>query len=635
MAFNPDKHTFPYKKYVTTLIHKDFEYDVSALPSPVDNISVINLPNWLEALNIFYDAANDKILFQLRLKVSVILGMAEGSYTVLPKLRFRVGGLSTGTTEALPITLELQDTVQLALSPTIMTFNYVLGDPIPQTKLLQITAESNWSLIKQESWMTTNTNSGIGDSSVFVGVDPTGLAVGNYTGGIIEVTDSFGIKRNLTINLYITGQDTEVDYLYVSPQNFSFISEQGVANATIKNLLLESSGNWTTVISETWLQLSVTSGGSGNTNLEVSVDSVLLAIGSYSAEITFTQGDIIKKVYVTLKVIAYAISGVESENTYYALDRNKVSVAQAVENTFLQLEMVASNSDDNFLYKKEAPYFKGFANILIGTETENLQLKATPSNTLISGISNRLTPVNYGFQALNINKTTNSISNVKTFQNLWFLRGETPTVTDKLCYVPDSITVTNKAIISLTLRADVAPTEIDITGDVTATISTSIADGLYVYNALVNLADYTLVSGNTITITFGSLVVNLTIKANEAEQNQIAFENEWGEFEYVEFTGQLVKASDADKTTQQLAIEGTKHTKVVSIDIGEEYSINTGWIYSQEEVDWLGRILKAHRIYIYEGTTPIEVELTTKKMELYRTREYLKDYTLKFKKAII
>ena len=84
-----------------------------------------------------------------------------------------------------------------------------------------------------------------------------------------------------------------------------------------------------------------------------------------------------------------------------------------------------------------------------------------------------------------------------------------------------------------------------------------------------------------------------------------------------------------------MQVEGEKHTKVVAIDKGVDYTINTGYLYTQAEVDWLERMLYAKRKFIFIDDQPIEIIMETKSIETYKTREYTKGYPLKFRKAIV
>lgn len=649
--YNPASHSFNYKKFVPNNIQPvNVTFEIGGVDI-VDfrNIQVLGFPNWATVYNILvediYNENTDSLEKKVTFSVNVIKTIAETFFpgpttsTLYVQGEYKEnvpGALWTPFYDGVgfPITLIVEDTDLLSITPNPMVFNWVIGQPLPASKLAQLVSISNWTLEADQSWVTLSLTSGVSNSAVSIGVLPEGLPVGDYQ-AILTLTNTI-LTRNAIVILSITDTDTEEDYLYIDRRNLEFISEFEEENTKEKTINLDVSGSWTATPSAAWLVISEESGSSGLHALTVTVDSDELAIGVYTGTITFQTGDIIKKVYVILRVLEFYTQGIESNTLYFADDRNTLEVAATAENTYLLLDTVAANGVDNITYEQEAPYLQGVANILIGLETNDLLKGFTPSNDLTSKIQNRIRPVNIGFTAFNINKTSNGVTQIEQFQNLYFLTGKTPVISNKLCYIPSNISVTNKAVLSLTVLATVAaPTSIVITGDISTTISGSIDNNLYVYNALVNLKGLGLEPGNAITITFGSLVVNVTIRKNEPEETIIAFENEWRELEIFNCLGFISKTPTANETTTEVAVDGKKLTKVVKIESGVDYTLATGFIYSQEEVDWLATILKARKKYIFENGAWVEIELTTNKLEVYRTRNYLKAYRLTFKRALI
>ena len=638
-TYTPSFYNFVYKKYTTPPNPVVFRIATDADDfSDAKEIILYNLPPWLEVYNQWFDASNSEYEFSLRLKTSYTESMTSGVYTVnlAPWLkikyslfywdRFYLGN-------DIQITLEVKDTVLLSINPTSKLYTYTIGGAVPQSQLFQITSESNWSITSLESWVVLSASNGVGNGSVIIGVDPTGLPVGTYD-SIIRVTDA-GFTKDAVVTLTINEGDTETSYLYLNSRNLQFVSELATINTKQVVINLETSHTWTAVASDTWIVVSDASGNAGINDITISVDSVSKAIGTYNGYVLFSCNGIIKKVYVTLIVLEFLVEGITSETLYFADDRNKLRATNINSNTFLVVDATTSNGINNIPYQMEAPYFEGISEIVIGEETNNLLKSVTPTNSFISRVQNSIAPININLTAYNEDKTTEALTELAAYSNLKFLTGETPTIANKLCYIPTTIYVTKNAVLSLSVLAMIAPTEIVITGDVTATIGTSIANDLYVYNAIVNLADFTLATGNALTITFGSLTVNVVIKKDEPETTIIAFENEWRCYEFFETTGFLTIDKSADKTTTELQVEGEKHTKVVSIDIGVSYTLNTGYIYTQEEVEWLTKILQAKRIFIYQNNTPVEITLETKTLQLYKTREHSHAYSIKFKKAIV
>jgi len=642
-GFTPAAATFQYKKYSFAPNPQNislFDYEIYLYPTK--NYKVTNIPAWLDVYNVYYATETSSVYFDIRVNTTYAQSMLPGTYSV--DLGFQFDRERTYDfanyfweqiilTRTLKITIDIKDGLVLTLAPTTMLFPYTIGDPTPAVKPLQISSASNWAISADHNWVNFSAVNGLLSSQITIGVDPSGLPVGNYQ-SIVTVSDN-SFTKEMIVTLIVSEGDTALNYLYVIPRNLEFTSEFSVENTKERIVNLESSSNWTAVRSQDWIQLNNSAGLAGINDVIVTVDSALLPVGNYIGEIIFTCNDIIKKVFVSLSVLAYLEEGIQSDGLYFADDRNKLKVNSNEDNSFLVLDVSASTENNSYIYQYEAPFFKGLSNIVIGLEANNLLKSTIPDTVFITRIKNNISPLNINISSFSENKITSATQQLSQYGNLKFLTGKTPVIANKLCYVPQTIYVTKNAILSLSLLATVAPTQIVISGDVNTVISTSISDNLYVYNAIINLSDFALATGNAITITFGSLTVNVVIKKEVPETHLIAFENEWKEYEFFETTGFLTKTKDADKTDTELQIEGEKHTKTVSIDIGKDYILNTGYIYSQEEVDWLSMILDAKRIFIYEGTNPVEIILETKSMQIYKTREYGNSYLLKFKTAIV
>lgn len=597
--------------------------------------TVVNVPSWLQVYNVVYNDVDNIVEFAVRVIPAVAEGMAPGNYTATIKASFEYdnNGWNQFTDGVgFTVNLEIQDTVVLQVSPSSMLFSYVVGGTNPASKLLQISSENSWSLTKSETWVTLSATSGSNNGNVTVGVDPTGLPVGNHP-AIVTVDDGVYTKQ-VGITLSITEADTPTNYLYVSPVSFEFNSEHQVANLDTKNLTLEVSHDWNTVISESWLNLSQESGVAGLFNLELSVDSAALAVGNYTAEIEFSTATIVKKIYVVLKVLIIETQGVESDTLYFADDRNKVSASNISGNSFLVIEGTTFTAAKNVSYKQEAPYFQGIAEVVVGEETNVLLKSTAPTSNLTSRVQSNVTPTRVNLTIFDENKTTGSLSQIDQLQNIYFLKGKTPQISGRICYIPSVVYVTKNAIISVSTTN--APTNIVVTGpENTYNISNTLPTNLKTYNALVNLADYPFEVGDIIDIDFAGINVRAVIKPEQATSVKIAFENEWGDYEFLEATGIYEDRSTAKQTVTELQEDADKITRIVNIDLGKDYVINTGWIHSKEEVVWWNKLLSSKRVFVYEDTTPIEIVLTTKAMLLTKTRQHLNAFSLRFKKALV
>ncbi|WP_422105594.1 BACON domain-containing protein [Winogradskyella sp.] len=615
-------------------------FAVDAQLSNITNLQILGVPEWLTILNLLYSSSTQTITFSVRVNAAHADGMQEGNYEADIRLRFRANvSITTATITSDPyrVFIEINATTFLALNPTVLPFNYIIGGNLPQNQTLNITSGGSWNITAFQSWVTLSQTNGVGSSSLSVGVNTVGLTAGIYE-SILQVNDSLGTPRQATVTLVVTAGDTENTYLYVSPENLQFISEQGVDNTTQKTVTIEASDAWSVTSSQAWCVLSVSSGSSGLSSITVTVDSDELTNINlpYLAELVFTSEGIQKTVFVELIIIPFLLQGITSETHYFANDRNKLEVTNVFPNMQLYCEAIAGNGVENVVYKLNAPYQNGLAKQLIGMETNVLLKHVIPTNNFTTRVKHNIDPVNINLNAFNKAVFTGATTPLANYSNLKFLTGKTPEIANKLCYTPATINVTKDAIISLSaLNATEAPTDIVISGDVTQTISATIANNLLTYNAIINLSLLSLQAGNQITIAWSGITITVNIKDNPVEQTIIAFENEWREFEFFECTGFLTITPKIDQIKTEIQVEGAEHTKIVSIDKGASYTLNTGYIYSKAEFEWLAKILYAERVYIYVDGQPVEIILDSKSLTTYKTREHFRSYNLKFTKAII
>ena len=642
-TYNPTSFHFNYKKFVYAQIPAVV---VITLPEiyrllPIRNARITSaLPPWLEVYNLLANNIEDSdnnISFSLRLKNEYIDHMVVANYSTTIRFSYEsYFGFFWVTKVVSPnytVAMQVIDTVLLNVTPSNLLFNYTIGAALPSSKIAQIIAESNWSVASDKSWVTLSNTNGVGNSQLIIGVDPSSLTVGSYDATVL-IQDG-NRQENIVVTFVIDEGDTPTSFLYVNPRNLEFVSEFNKPNTKEFNLNIETSHSWTTTVSESWIVLSATTGNSGVQNVTVSVDSIGLETGIYTGFIDFISNSIMKKVYISLRVIAFLEDGINSETLYFAKDRNELKVTNVADNTFLVLDFVTSTTTNNLPYQKQAPFYQGVSRVLIGEETEDLLLSKTPTNTFTTRIVNSIKPLNISFSSFIENKISGAITPLGQYSNVRFLNGHTPMVPNKLGYIPSTIYLTNKGVVSISILSFSLPESAEITGDATATITAALASDLYVYNLIVDLASLNLVTGNNIAIKFGDITTNVVVKEPAIETTLLAFENEWNEYEFFECTGFFTKTIDVKKRTTTVQVEGKQHTKITSLDVGYKYTVNTGNIYSQEEKDWLSTLLIATKAFIYIDGSPVEIIMKTKSLQIYKTREHTKSYDLKFIKAIV
>jgi hypothetical protein len=603
--------------------------------TPIGGIEIQGSAPWAVFSNIYYDGNINRIRFTVSVNLTYASTMQPGDYNFFIRVRY-VFALGATNSPWYEIMLNVGDYVPLTVAPSSLTFSHNLGQANPQPLSLSINTENVWTASASETWVSLSQTNGQGDASIVVTVDPTGLLIGQYS-AVITVQDS-QTERQITVFLGVAQANDQANFLFITPYGMEFISEIGEPNTTTQELTIEASDNWTAEINDAWLNLSATSGTAGVTVLDVSVDSAALTNTEvpYLTELRFVMGNRANSIYIRLFILNPQTEGIESEALYFSDDRNYFNVTSTLPNMFLYLEGIISNSIQNEIYKLRAPFQNGLASVLFGMETNVLLIAPPPSANFITRIKNNISPVNISFSAYNKQRFNGSSLIIDSFSNVRFLTGKTPEVANKLNYAPSHIFVTKDAKISLSCLSTEGINNIEVTGDHTATYTTVIDSGLLVYNAIVDLAPMQLQVGDNITIAFGPISLDVTIKPKGLEQHIIAFMNEWREFEFFEFTGSLKLDNKPSIESTEVQQEAQTHTKVVDIKSSKDYSIETGQIYSQEEIDWLHRLIEhSRRTFIYREGKFNEIVLSSNSLNQYTTRTAFNSFKLKFKSAIV
>lgn len=603
------------------------------VPLGTTYIGANNPPSWVSILNS--SASGEVGTFYVSVNASGANGMSPGVHQVTLSffaVNYDVPDLDYTDLGTYTIKISITDNVALFVAPSVLSFNYTVGDAVPATKPIQLQSANNWTINANQSWVTLSASSGSNNATVQVGVDIAAMPEGAYS-ALLTVNDGT-IQKLVSISLVVTAVATVDEYLYLNPANLEFISEETVANPTEKTLVVDTGGTWDALVSEPWLILDTLSGVAGITEVGVTVDSAALPDGIYQATITVTASGIIKKAYVVLRIVEYSVDGLANGQLYYEGDRNQMVVSNVNDNSFLLLQIEASTVAETYNHNFAQPYFKGVAKALVGLETRYLIPAIAPPGSLDTGIYNRIQPVSFNIAAFEENRFTGITTSFGSYTDLKFLKGKTPKVAGRASYIPTVIYATNKASVQLTVVSESSPANAVLTGAVSDTINGGLSNGLYLYTLLLNLEDYTLVQGDVVNVAFGGQNLTININNEYTELNTLAFENEWGEYELFQTRGQFSWVSKVAQTTTVKALNGLEHTQILEAPEDAEFTLNTGYILTQQEVEWLVKILNSKRVYIYLEGAPVEVVITTNKLLLYETRNHIKSFKLQFKKAI-
>jgi hypothetical protein len=140
-----------------------------------------------------------------------------------------------------------------------------------------------WSLAESAPWLTLSTESGLGDATITVSVDRTGLQTGFHSAAV-SVTSNGG---NETVTVTMTVEELEQPVLSVTPLALDFGENLVTLQVTISN-----TGNGTLLwgVNESLSWLSVSPGtGSGGQTLTVTALRAGLSPGAYSGSFQVTS----------------------------------------------------------------------------------------------------------------------------------------------------------------------------------------------------------------------------------------------------------------------------------------------------------------------------------------------------------
>ena len=189
-----------------------------------------------------------------------------------------------------------------AVAPTALAFDYEFGTNtsfVTQQKLVITGAPGAWSLTKTVdsptggAWLRVSPSSGSAlpdpsNGSPIVSIDPTGLAVGSYSGSITVTTSGGTQVINVTLHVLsstIILPNPAGTLVFTAQTGQPRPAPQGLFWSDSDNGLSLSTSPVTATTSNPWITLS----GPAQGTVTVNVDHSTLAAGVYSGTITLTQ----------------------------------------------------------------------------------------------------------------------------------------------------------------------------------------------------------------------------------------------------------------------------------------------------------------------------------------------------------
>lgn len=621
---------FTYKKLRTVApqeIILDTTYEV------IGNITTYNAPNWLKI--IFLSKNGNLYSYRLTVDTAKAQNLAPGIYTVHPEFRFRakiVFFVEKDVAIPCAVTLTVIDTIRLSLSPTVINFEYSVGGQVPGLNFLNVTTENSWSLVKDQSWITVNKTLGTGNTTVEIGANVAGLSVGNYS-GTIQIDDGYD-KKNVTVNLQVKGTNTSNDYLVFTPETIGVsVSHQEVVDIK-KYFHLATSEASIIIVDVPWLVLDDENFAPGdNQSVGINVrNTESLDPGTYIGNVTAQSSFSSIKRQVLLTVNGVYLDGVEDNGFYFADDRKEVKMDSIIANSELILEYLTTVGNQLYPYTKKAPFFKGVGRSVLGGEAKNLIVPLDFTGDIITSVVKGADILNSRILAYDRIRNTTQQTLRRTYENVRVITGSSPKEDNWLTYMPKTIYSFPKGSIAFSFRADEPPENIQITGAVSANIAVEPIEG-EVFTCFVNLSDYTLTKDDEIDIACGGFIVKIIIRAMEPETTTIVFLNEWNLPEIFNCSGFRENNIERDQTKARYFVDGKERQRILESRAPESYSVNTGFIYTQAEREWLAKILRSPKIWIWTNGRFEEVVCTTDRLRPYGTREFYNAYGLNFEKA--
>src|SRR5690606_36036074 len=127
--------------------------------------------------------------------------------------------------------------------------------------------------------------------------------------------------------------------------------------------------------------------------------------------------------------------------------------------------------------------------------------------------------------------------------------------------------------------------------------------------------------------------IDVQIKPHDYQRTKLIWLNEWQLPEIFDLTGVFEIKAPKDVEETIINREGKNYTKIIDVREPEEYSVNTGDLYSQSELNWLTTMLRSKLIYLEVENEMIEVICTSKNLLRFQTREFNRSRDISFKKA--
>ena len=227
--------------------------------------------------------------------VSVTPGsLSAGTYT--GSVTITSSGASNSP-KSVPVTLTVTSatTPTLTVSPLSLSFTYQTGGSTPAAQPVTLSSSSalNYTAVSSAAWLNATPASGATPASLSVSVNPSGLAVGNYSGTLtVTASGASNSPQKIAVSLAVTSASSGNPSLNVAPGTLTFTYASGSTTSGTQNLSITSTGAALQITAAasggSWLSVTPTT-GSTSVTVKVSANPTGLAAGTYNGTITITS----------------------------------------------------------------------------------------------------------------------------------------------------------------------------------------------------------------------------------------------------------------------------------------------------------------------------------------------------------
>jgi hypothetical protein len=530
------------------------------------------------------------------------------------------------------VILTIKDPIVLSASPTTPAFNYQIGGVVPNAIQVNVTTLNPWTLVKTVPWISLSIASGTGNGTSNISVDPTGLSAGIYTSTVVLNDGTSTVNIYVTLN--VSEVDSQVDYLYATPSEINFGFTLNGTLPPFKSVNLSASDYQNISITPpAWLQLESFSDTVKTWGL-IAAQVNNLAPGVYSDVIIFQLGTIIKTVTVNLEIFKLVENLLDNTDLHFTDENNLIQTSSGRTDTHLSVSVVAAYEGEDYSLKYNVPFFKGVAKKRLGLEASKMighrNFIGATGISLIAPYN----PVSLDIVVKELEVLTGIEQQTVSINGLKFLKGLKP-VDNWMSDIPREIHVSKKAVIAFSILSQGSSvSEINITGSRTITHSINeITSELY--SVVYPISDFDLLEGDQLEVAVLNEKLKVNIKPEGTDSTMVFWENDHGCWDAFELTGDFNLISALQKETSEVRKDHlTTETKIHSTVNRETYKVDTGFIYSDDEMFALNSMLRSKNIYLMYSGSLYNVEPITNSLELQKTDKQLRSATILFKSVI-